>query len=75
LSNKSPFYFAGESRKENMFLNGKRHVQNEMDIDGHGPKLMPNNCKNLNPPYFLLPSAFNSMETPIQVDMNQARSK
>jgi hypothetical protein len=29
LSNKSPIQFAGESGKGNMFLNGKRHVQNE----------------------------------------------
>ena len=29
LSNKSPILFAGESGKGNMFLNGKRHVQNE----------------------------------------------
>ena len=27
-----------------------------MDIDRHGPRLMPNNCKNLNPPNFSLPS-------------------
>jgi hypothetical protein len=32
LSNKSPIQFAGESEKGNMFLNGKRHVQNE---NGH----------------------------------------
>ncbi len=32
LSNKSPIQFAGESGKGNMFLNGKRHVQNE---NGH----------------------------------------
>jgi hypothetical protein len=32
LSNKSPIHFAGESGKGNMFLNGKRHVQNE---NGH----------------------------------------
>jgi hypothetical protein len=30
----------------------------KMDIDRHGPRLMPNNCKNLNPPYFSLPSTF-----------------
>ena len=32
LSNKSPIQFAGESGKGNMFLNGKRHVQNK---NGH----------------------------------------
>jgi hypothetical protein len=30
----------------------------KMDIDRHGPRLMPNNCKNLNPPYFSLPTTF-----------------
>jgi hypothetical protein len=30
----------------------------KMNIDRHGPRLMPNNCKNLNPPYFSLPTAF-----------------
>ncbi len=30
----------------------------KLDIDRHGPRLMPNNCKNLNPPYFSLPSTF-----------------
>ncbi len=30
----------------------------KMDIDRHGPRLMPNNCKDLNPPYFSLPSTF-----------------
>jgi hypothetical protein len=32
LSNKSPIHFAGESRKGNTFLTGKRHVENE---NGH----------------------------------------
>jgi hypothetical protein len=31
----------------------------KMDIDRHGPRPMPNNCKNLNPPNFSLPSTFN----------------
>ncbi len=30
-----------------------------MDIDRHGPRLMPNNCKNLSPPNFSLPTTFN----------------
>jgi len=29
------------------------------DIDRHGPRLMPNNCKNFNPPNFSLLSTFN----------------
>jgi hypothetical protein len=56
LSNKSPIHFAGESGNRNTFLNGKWHIQNE---NGHsGPRLMPNNCKNLNLPYFSLPTTF-----------------
>jgi hypothetical protein len=31
----------------------------KMDIDRHGPRPMPNSCKNLNPPNFSLPSTFN----------------
>jgi hypothetical protein len=30
----------------------------KMDIDRHGPRPMPNSCKNLNPPNFLLPTIF-----------------
>ena len=30
----------------------------KMDIDRHGPRPMPNSCKNLNPPNFSLPSIF-----------------
>ncbi len=30
----------------------------KMDINRHGPRLMPNNCKHLNPPYFSLPITF-----------------
>jgi hypothetical protein len=33
-------------------------LKNKMDIDRHGPRLMPKNCKNLNPPYFSLPTTF-----------------
>jgi hypothetical protein len=34
----------------------------KMDIDRHGPRLMPNNCKNLNPPHFSLPTTFKGVE-------------
>ena len=34
-------------------------VAEHIDIERHGPRLMPNNCKNLNPLYFSLPSTFN----------------
>jgi hypothetical protein len=27
----------------------------KMDIDRHGPRLMPNNCQNLDPPRYQLP--------------------
>ncbi len=30
----------------------------KMDIDRLGPRHMPNNCKNLNPPFFSLPTTF-----------------
>ncbi len=30
----------------------------KMAINRHSPRLMPNNCKNLNPRYFSLPSTF-----------------
>jgi hypothetical protein len=30
----------------------------KMDIDRHGPRLMPNNCKNLIPPFLSLPTTF-----------------
>jgi hypothetical protein len=30
----------------------------KMDIDRHGPRPLPNNCKNLNPPNFSLPTTF-----------------
>jgi hypothetical protein len=32
----------------------------KIDIDRHGPRPMPNNCKNFNPPNFSLPSTFNA---------------
>jgi hypothetical protein len=62
LSNKSPIHFAGASGNGNTFFNGKWHIQNE---NGHRlprsqpwSQLMPNNCKNLNPPFFLLPTTW-----------------
>jgi hypothetical protein len=58
LSIKSPIHFAGESGKGNTFLNGNGMFEMKMDIDRLGPRLMPNNCKNLNPHYFSLPSTF-----------------
>ncbi len=33
----------------------------KMDIDRHGPRSMPNNCKNFNRPNFSLPTTFNEI--------------
>jgi hypothetical protein len=30
----------------------------KIDINRHGPRPMPNNCKNFNPPNFSLPTTF-----------------
>jgi hypothetical protein len=59
LSNKSPIHFAGESGKGNTFFSMANGMfKKKMDIDCHSHRLMPNNCKNLNPPYFSLPTNF-----------------
>jgi hypothetical protein len=55
LSNKSPIHLAGESGKGNMFLNANSTFKMKININRHGPRLMPS-CKNLNPSYFSLPS-------------------
>jgi hypothetical protein len=34
----------------------------KMDIDRQSPRLMPNNCKHLDPPYFSLPTTFNGQK-------------
>ncbi len=39
----------------------------KMDIDRRGLRLMPNNCKNLNPPFFSLPTTFKRMILYVQV--------
>jgi hypothetical protein len=57
LSKQSLINFAGDSGNGITFLNGKRHVK-KMDIDRHGPRLIPNNCRFLDPPYFSLPTTF-----------------
>jgi hypothetical protein len=31
----------------------------KIDIYRYGPRLMPNNCQHLDPPYFSLPTTFN----------------
>jgi len=34
----------------------------KMDIDRQSPRLIPNNCKHLDPPYFSLPTTFNGQK-------------
>ncbi len=36
-------------------------LKTKMDIDCHGPRLIPNNCKHLIPPHFSLPTNFNEL--------------
>jgi hypothetical protein len=47
--------------KEIGFSMANGMFKTKMDIDRHGPRLMANNCKNLNPPYFSLPSTFKGL--------------
>ncbi len=52
------FILLERAEKEIRFSMANGTFKTKMDIDRHGPRLMPNNCKNLNPPYFSLPSTF-----------------
>jgi hypothetical protein len=55
----TPYSFCWRERKRKYVSQWQMACSNpKMDIDRHGPRLMPNNCKNLNPPYFSLPSTF-----------------
>jgi hypothetical protein len=56
------FIFLERAEKEMRFSMANGTFKMKMNIDCHGPKLMPNNCKNLNPPYFSLPSTFNMVK-------------
>jgi hypothetical protein len=48
-----------ERAETKLFFNGKWHVfKIKRDNDRHGPRLMPNNCQYLDPPYFSLPTTF-----------------
>ncbi len=60
LSNKSPtsFILLERAEKKLSFSMTNGMFKTKMDIYRHGPRLMPNNCKNLNPPYFSLPITF-----------------
>ncbi len=53
------FILLERAEKEIRFSMANSTFKMKMDIDRHGPRLMPNNCTNLNPPYFSLPSTFN----------------
>ncbi len=46
------------AEKEIRFSMANGTFKMKMDIDCHGPRLVPNNCTNLNPPYFSLLSTF-----------------
>ncbi len=52
------FILLERAEKEIRFPMANGMFKTKMDIDRHGPRLMPNNCKNLNPPYFSLPYTF-----------------
>jgi hypothetical protein len=61
------FILQERAEKEIRFSMANGTFKLKMDIDRHGPRLMPKNCKNLNPPYFSLPSTFNDPSTPCSV--------
>jgi hypothetical protein len=48
------FILLKRAEKEIRFSKANGIFKLKMDIDRHGPRLMPNNYKNLNPPYFSL---------------------
>jgi hypothetical protein len=52
------FILLESAEKEIRFSMANGRFKMKMDIDRHGPRPMPNNYKNLNPPYFSLPTTF-----------------
>jgi hypothetical protein len=52
------FNLLERAEKEIRFSMASGMFKTKMDINRYGPRLMLNNCKNLNPPYFSLPSTF-----------------
>ncbi len=50
------FILLERAEKEILFSMTNGMFKIKMDIDRHGPRRMPDNCKNLNTPYFSLPS-------------------
>jgi hypothetical protein len=56
------FIFLERAEKEIRFSMANGMCKVKRDIDRHGPRHMPNNCKNINPSYFSLPSTFKEIE-------------
>jgi hypothetical protein len=52
------FILLERAEKEVRFSMANGTFKMKIDINRHGPRIMPNYCKNLNPPYFSLPSTF-----------------
>ncbi len=53
------FILLERAEKEICFSMANGMFKTQIDMDRHGPRLIPNNCKNLYPPYFSLPTTFN----------------
>jgi hypothetical protein len=53
-------FFLEQAETEIRFSMANGTFKIKKDIDRHGPRLMPSNCKNLDPPYFSLPTTFKS---------------
>ncbi len=56
------FNLLERAEKEICFSLANGTFKMKMDIDRHGPRPMPNRCKNLNPPNFSLLSTFKVTE-------------
>ncbi len=67
------FILLERAEKEIRFSIANSMFKPKMDIDRHGPRLMPNNCKNLNPPYFSLPFTFKCSEPLSSTTENHAQ--
>jgi hypothetical protein len=60
LSKNRLFILLDRAEKEIHFSMTNGTFKMKTDIDRHGPRLVPNNCKILNPPYFSFPTTFKS---------------
>jgi hypothetical protein len=45
----------------------------KIDINRHGPRLMPSNCKHLDPPYFSLQTTFKLIRVSVRNSAIQIR--